>query len=149
MHDHAAQPVGERGAARACNRPVLPEHQVVDEQLRAPLEQLGQRFWPVLGLEPVLLLDRNPRQLAPMLLDAPGVLLQFPLGGQQLLASRLPLLRRADLHRTSFALTWSSLKRCDGEKVIGRPKPSNSSGRPQSTTSAMRPSCTRSTSSAS
>jgi len=105
VHDHAAQPVGERRAARARNRPVLPEHQVVDEQPRAPVEQLGQRLRPVLGREAVLLLDRDPRQLAPLLLDAPRVLLELPLGGQQLLACRLPLLLRADLHRTSFVLT--------------------------------------------
>jgi hypothetical protein len=81
MHDHPAQPVGERGAARARTRPVLPEHEVVDEQLRASFEQLGQRLRPVLGREPVLLLDRDPRQLAPLTLDALGVLLQLALGG--------------------------------------------------------------------
>src|SRR5205814_268592 len=79
----------------------------LDEQLRAPLEQLGQRLRPVLAREPVLLLDRDPRQLAPLLLDALRVLLQLPLGDQQLLARRLPLLLRPDLHRTSFALTSS------------------------------------------
>src|SRR5439155_1215489 len=49
-----------------------------------------------------------------------GVLLQLPLGGQQLLARRLPLCLRPDLHQTSFALNSSSLGRCDGGKLIGR-----------------------------
>src|SRR6266480_4094232 len=120
MRAHPAQPVGERRAARARNRPVLPEHQVVDEQLRPLLEQLGQRLRPALGREPVLLLDPDPWQLAPLPLDALRVLLQLPLGGQQLLARRLPLLLRPDLHRTSSTLTSSSLERCDGGKLIGR-----------------------------
>src|SRR5207247_2517024 len=121
----------------------------VDEQLRAPLEQLGQRLRPVLGREPVLLLDRDPRPLAPLLPAALGVPLQPPFRCQQLLARRLPLLLRGDLHRTSFALTSSSLGRCDGGKLIGRPKASNSSGRLQSTTSTTRPCSTRSTAGAS
>src|SRR6266498_2054766 len=123
MLDHAPQPIGERGAARAGNRPVLPEHQVVDEQLRAPLEQLGQRLRPVLAREPVLLLDPDPRQLPPLLLDALGVLLQLPLGGQQLLARRLPLLLRPDLHRTSFALTSYSLDGATAENSSGGRRP--------------------------
>jgi hypothetical protein len=37
----------------------------VDEQLGAAVEEIGEGLRPVLGLEPVLLLHRNPRQLAP------------------------------------------------------------------------------------
>src|SRR4029450_4707434 len=91
MHDHIAQSVDERRARRARNRPLFPEHQVVDEQLRAPLEQLGQRLRPFLAREPVLLLDRDPRQLAPLLLDALGVLVQLPLGVQPPLPPPPPL----------------------------------------------------------
>src|SRR5436190_309779 len=101
--------------------------------LGAPIEQLGQRLGPVLCREPVLLLDRDPRQLAPALLDTLGVLLQLALDGQQLLACGPPLLLRPDLHRTSFVLNSSSLDRCHGGKLIGRPKASNGSGRLQST----------------
>src|SRR5919201_1507573 len=86
-------------------------------------EQPGHRLLPVLGRDPVRLLDRDPRQLPPLLLDALGVLLQLPLGGQQLLAPRLPLLFRPDLHRTSLALTSSSLGRYDGGKLIGSCEP--------------------------
>jgi hypothetical protein len=39
---------------------------VIDEKLRAPVEQLGKRFRSVVGLEAVVLLDRDPRQLAPL-----------------------------------------------------------------------------------
>ena len=66
---------------------------MVDEQLRAAFEELRQRFRPVVGVKPVLLLDPHPWQLTPLLRELvaePGVLLLAP---KQLLASRLPLLR--------------------------------------------------------
>ena len=46
-----------------------PEHDVVDQQLRAPVEQFGQRLGALLGVERVLLLDRHPRQLGALLGD--------------------------------------------------------------------------------
>jgi hypothetical protein len=39
---------------------------VVDQELRVPLEQLDKRLRSVLGLEVVLLLDRDPRQRLPL-----------------------------------------------------------------------------------
>jgi hypothetical protein len=36
---------------------------VVDEELRAPSEEVCQRGAPFIGLEPVLLIDPDPRQL--------------------------------------------------------------------------------------
>ena len=53
-----------RRAGRAARLVARPEHEVVDEQLRAPVEELRQRLRPVVGLEPVLLVDPDPRQLA-------------------------------------------------------------------------------------
>lgn len=43
--------------------PVLPVHQVVDEELRAAIEQLRQGLGPVDGGEGVELFDRDPGQL--------------------------------------------------------------------------------------
>jgi len=43
-----------------------PEHEVVDEQLRAPAEEVGQRLRPVVGLEAVVLVDGHPRQRLPL-----------------------------------------------------------------------------------
>ena len=60
--------------------------------------------WPVFGLELVLLLDGDPRQLPPLLLDPLGVLLELALGRQQLLARRPPLLSVPTFIWTSFAL---------------------------------------------
>jgi hypothetical protein len=39
---------------------------VVDEQLRAAVKQIGECLRPVIGIEPVVLLDWDPRQLAPL-----------------------------------------------------------------------------------
>ena len=76
--------------------PGRPEHEVVDEQLGAAVEEIGEGLRAVLGLEPVVLLDRDPGQLAPLpgqLVAAAGELLLLL---QQLVALRLPLLLRAD-----------------------------------------------------
>jgi hypothetical protein len=66
------------------------------EQLRATVEELRQRPRAVVGVEPVLLLDPHPRQLAAPpgeLVADPGVLL---LASQQLVAGRLPFLAACD-----------------------------------------------------
>jgi hypothetical protein len=41
------------------------EHEVVDHEMRAAVEQLRQRACAVVGVELVLLLDSGPGQLAP------------------------------------------------------------------------------------
>jgi hypothetical protein len=69
---------------------------VVDEQLGAPAEQIGESLRAVPGLEPVVLLDWDPGQLAPLpgqLIAAVGELLLLL---EQLLALGLPLLLSAD-----------------------------------------------------
>src|SRR5260370_440739 len=55
-----------------------PEHEVVDEELRAPPEKIRQRGASLVGLESIVLLDANPRQRLPpprQLVAAPRVLL--------------------------------------------------------------------------
>src|SRR4051812_42032938 len=95
--DGAVEVVGDERAAGA-SRVLLvdpepeAEHEVVDEQLGAPVEELGQGLPPVVRLEDVLLLDRYPRQL----LAAAGELVALPhvllLGVEQLAPRRQPLL---------------------------------------------------------
>ena len=68
---------------------------MVDEQLGAAVEQIGEALRAGLGIEDVVLLDRNPGQLAPLpghlVAAARELLLLF----QQLGARCLPLLLRA------------------------------------------------------
>src|SRR5205823_2410623 len=70
--------VRDRRAGRTPRRVVGPEHEVVDEELRAPSEEVEQRGAALLGFESVLLVDPDPRQLLPpprQLVAAPRELL--------------------------------------------------------------------------
>src|ERR1700743_1212003 len=93
----ALEAIGYRRVDRASRLVTRPEHEVVNQQLRAAAEELGQGPRPVVGGEPVLLLDRHPGQLAALarqLVPHPGVLL---LALQQLVTSGLPLVTADDL----------------------------------------------------
>src|SRR5438445_466012 len=61
----AVEAVGDRRAGRAPGRVVGPEHEVVDEELRAPSEEIGEGCRALVGLEAVLLVNANPGQLLP------------------------------------------------------------------------------------
>ena len=59
----AVEPVRDRRAGGASSLEVGPEHEVVDEELRAPSEKVRQRGTPFIGFESVLFVDPNPGQL--------------------------------------------------------------------------------------
>jgi hypothetical protein len=63
VDDEAVEPVHDRRAGRTPRRVVGSEHEVVDKELRAPSEEVCQRGAPFIGLESVLLVDPDPRQL--------------------------------------------------------------------------------------
>jgi hypothetical protein len=67
--------VRDRRAGRTPRRVVGPEHEVVDEELRVPSEEVCQRGTPLVGLESILLVDPNPRQF---LLPPPRQLVAAP-----------------------------------------------------------------------
>jgi len=67
-------------------------HEVVDEQLRATVEQLAQRFPAVVGVELVLLVDPDPRQLAALSRQLVAAARQLLLLLEQLDALDEPLL---------------------------------------------------------
>ena len=78
VDDEAVESVRDRRAGRTPLRIVRAEHEVVDEELRAPSKEVGQRGAPFIGVETVRLVDPNPRQLLTtprQLVAAPGVLL--------------------------------------------------------------------------
>jgi len=57
---------------------IAEQAEVVHQELRAPAEQIRQRSAALVGREPVLLVDPDPRQLLPLpgqLVTAPGQLL--------------------------------------------------------------------------
>src|SRR5438105_15344525 len=86
---------------------VGPEHDGVGEELRASVEELGERPLPILGVELVLLLHRDPGKLA-SLLGHP--LVEFGVLGLELrkfIASRLPFLAGSDLVRGHLSPPWA------------------------------------------
>ena len=97
VDDEAVEAVRDRRAGRAAGRVLGPEHEVVDEQLRAPSEQVGEGRGALVGVEDVLLVDADPRELLPL----PGQLVAAPrqllLGLEQLQPGREPLFPRSGL----------------------------------------------------
>src|SRR6266567_351238 len=96
-NDRAVEAVGDGRAGRAPCGVVGPEHEVLDDQLRASLEQVGQGCRAFVDVEPVLLVDPDPGQLLPPpreLVAAPGQLL---LGVQQLQPGGKPLVTSSGL----------------------------------------------------
>src|ERR1051325_10560254 len=66
MNHEAVESVRDRGAGHTTRRVIWPKHVVVNEKLRASSEQLCQGRFSLLGLEYILLVDSNPRQLLPL-----------------------------------------------------------------------------------
>jgi hypothetical protein len=101
--------VGARRAARAAVVPARVEHEVPDDQLPAPLEQIDQARLAARSLEHVVLDDLDHRQLAPLGVQGvtrPGHRLLLC---EQLDAGRAPLLSRYDVGKTHRSLLcWLS-----------------------------------------
>ncbi len=66
VHDRAVEPVHDCRARRTTGLVVGPEHEVVDEELRATSEEVRQRGAPLVGFEAILFVDADPRQLLPL-----------------------------------------------------------------------------------
>src|ERR671931_1618757 len=98
VDERTVEAVPEVGAAGAGTVFVVgPEHDVVGEELRAAVEQLREGLLALLGVELVLLLDRHPRELEPLLLDLLVSLRLLGLELRELIAGRLPFLASSDL----------------------------------------------------
>jgi len=65
MHGDPVEAVRDCRAGRAPCRPVRSEHEVVNEKLRAPSEEVCLRGAALVGVEAILLVDPNPRQFLP------------------------------------------------------------------------------------
>src|SRR5256714_12571338 len=109
MHERAVEPVAQVGAARAGTaRVVGAEHDVVGEQLRAPVEELREGLLAVLGVELVLLLDRDPGEIETLALDLLVSLRLLRLELGELVPGHLPFLAGSSLvfsHLISFRRT--------------------------------------------
>src|SRR5439155_20664317 len=70
--------IGHKRAALAALFPPGAEHEVIDDELTTPVEEVGERLLALGAVEHVILLDLEPRQLTPLpteLITQPGELL--------------------------------------------------------------------------
>src|SRR3984893_673869 len=107
--------VGIERAAGAGRLVVGTEHEVVDQQLRAPAQELLQRPRPLGGLEEILLVDPYPRQLAPLACELIAHAGQLLLALEQLHASSEPLragVRPVCRHRVAPLFAVLAPSRC-------------------------------------
>jgi hypothetical protein len=73
------------------------EHEVIDEELRASSEEIGEGRRALVGLKMVLFVDSNPRQLLPPLCQFVTTPRQLLLGLEQLKPGRKPLVTCSNL----------------------------------------------------
>jgi hypothetical protein len=66
MGDEPVEAVGDGRAGWTSRCVVGPEHEVIDEQLRTPSEQVGKGCRALVSVEQALLVDADPRQLLPL-----------------------------------------------------------------------------------
>src|SRR2546423_15685295 len=98
MHERAVEPVAQVGATGAgAERVVGAEHDVGGEQLWAAVEELGEGLLAVLGVELVLLLDRDPGEIATLALDLLILLRLLGLEPGELVPGHLPFLAGSNL----------------------------------------------------
>src|SRR5436853_7826592 len=96
-----------RASRTGAKRVIRAEHDVVREELRAPIEELGERPLPVLGVELVLLLHRDPGKLTSLLGRPLAELGVLGLELREFIASRLPFLAVSDLVRGHRSPPWA------------------------------------------
>src|SRR5262249_29784859 len=108
-------------AALARRLPAGIEHQVLDDQLVAPREQVRQGLLSVRPLERVGLVDALPRQVAPLLAQRIARPREVLLLGEQLLARLDPFLARdlfvvchEILHAFAIGVVWRPPFACAG-----------------------------------
>jgi hypothetical protein len=78
VDDEAVEAVRDRRAGWTPCRVLGPEHEVVDEELRASSEEIGEGRCALVGLEAVLLVDSNPGQLLPPARRSRGIMTTPP-----------------------------------------------------------------------
>src|SRR5215207_9772072 len=133
---------GAAGATRVLVVDPVPEaeHEVVDEQLRAAVEELGKRLRPLVGLEAVLLFDRHPGQLLPLARKLVVAACELLLALQQPLACGPPFLARAGPSRHQSA---SSASAASLSSAISQPGPTPSAMSGSASRRSSSRSCTR------
>src|ERR1700738_3442131 len=96
MRDDVGEIIAPERAALAAHLPAEAEHEMINDELAPPGEQVGERLLAVRPVEHVALLDPLPRQLAPLPAQVVTHPVELLLLGEQRLARLEPLRRRDD-----------------------------------------------------
>jgi hypothetical protein len=97
------------GAGRATRTPLVPfgrEHEVVDDELATPLEQIDEARLAIRTVEKVLLVDLHHRQPAALGVQRVSLLGEFLFLGQKLLASSKPFFSGYYLRKIHHSLSF-------------------------------------------
>src|ERR1043166_181209 len=94
MHDDAVQMIRLKRAADAWVPPSRPQHEMLDDQLAAIREQVGERLFAVLSLDHVFLFDLDPWQGTPLFAEPVACASPFLFLDQKGLARLDPLVAR-------------------------------------------------------
>ena len=92
----AIEMIGQIGAAFATLLPAWTEHEMINDQLTAAVEQIGQCFFAIRALEHVLLVDLDHWQLAPRCAQRISLAREFLFQSQQIFPRHEPFLFRYD-----------------------------------------------------
>src|SRR5437660_5482103 len=88
--------IGQVGTTFATLFPARAEHEMINNQLAASLEQIGQRLFSVWSVEEILLLDLDHRQFAPRRTKRVALATELLFSRQQILPRDQPLSFRYD-----------------------------------------------------
>src|SRR5262245_33919479 len=91
MHRESVEAVRDRRTRRTSRRVVGPEHEVINEELRAPTEEIRQRGAALFGLESIRLVNPHPWQLLTLLGQRVAAPREILLGLEQCQSRRQPL----------------------------------------------------------
>src|SRR2546430_1146490 len=96
MPIHAVKMIGQIGAAFATLFPARTEHEMINNQLAAALEQISQRLFSVWAIKHIFLLDLDYREFAPSGTKRVALARELLFPRQQILPSDQPLTFRYD-----------------------------------------------------
>src|SRR5262249_37803584 len=116
VRENAVEMVGDERATGATGVLLIdpvpePEHEVIDEQLRAAVEEVRERLRPFARLEDVLPLDRDPRKVPATARELVATARMRLLGSKQLRTRRQPFLSRPNHmldHQEGSFPSWPS-----------------------------------------
>lgn len=97
MHKRSIEMIREERAARASSLPIRTEHEVIDDQLAAAIEEIGKRFPAGRRIENIVFLDLHPGQGHALRIDAIAQMRCLLLAGKQLTAGLQPYVSGNDL----------------------------------------------------